>query len=461
MGASPASNTLEPADRSRLRGAALVVARILWLALALSTVALTVIGVPLYYRLLLTPCAKASSCGDLNGTLTLDAVRFLQEHGISISVYAALHTVFYAVIILIWWVIAFLIFARRSDDVFALVAALFLMFYGVTTPSTFLEATRRAYPVLTGLAGYVLPVSAITAIVFFVYFPTLRSAPRWFLVVFALGFGKTIVDVFQTMLPDWLFSVAFVAFYGAVIVAQVYRYRRISTPSERQQTKWVVAGISVATGGVIGLLLLSVVSSFIPSFYTSYLLGESWTILLPLASVAIPITVGVAILRYQLLDIDQLINRALVYGSLTGILAVLYLGLVIGAQAVFSNVTGQRDQNPLIIVSSTLVIAGLFQPLRTRIQKLIDRRFYRAKYDARKAVDAFSATLRQELSLTELRERLVAVVTEYHAPRHLSRSRWRSGNEYLPRRRRDQRRLQSSMLEYGHERSTLQVPPFS
>src|SRR5262245_16279186 len=151
------------AQRGRLRGATLMVARILWLALALPTVALTVIGVPLYYRLLLTPCAEGSSCGDLNGALTMGAVRFLQEHGIAISAYAALHTVFYAVIILTWWVIAFLIFARRSDDVFALVAALFLMFYGVTSPATFLEATRRAYPVLNGTAAYVLLGATITS----------------------------------------------------------------------------------------------------------------------------------------------------------------------------------------------------------------------------------------------------------------------------------------------------------
>jgi hypothetical protein len=404
----------------RLRGATLMAARILWLALAIPTVALTVIGVPLYYRLLLTPCAEGSSCGDLNGALTMGAVRFLQEHGISISAYAALHTVFYAVIILTWWVIAFLIFARRSDDVFALVAALFLMFYGVTSPATFLEATRRAHPILNEGAAYVLLGTTITSIVFFVYFPTLRSAPRWFLFVIALGIGKSMADLFQTMVPDWMFSVVYVGFYGAVIIAQIYRYRRISTPGERQQTKWVVAGISVATGGVIGLLLLSIVSSLIPSFYTSYLLGESWTILLPLASVAIPITVGVAILRYQLLDIDVLINRALVYGSLTGVLAVLYLGLVIGAQSIFTNVAGQRKENPLIIVSSTLVIAGLFQPLRARIQKIIDRRFYRAKYDARKAVEAFSATLRQVLSLTELHEGLVAVVAETMQPASVS-----------------------------------------
>jgi hypothetical protein len=405
-------------EPTRLTGVALVVARILWLALALPVVALTVVGVPLYYGLLLTPCLEVNSCGDLNGSLTLGAVRFLQEHGISISVYAALHTTFYAVIIFIWWVIAFLILARRSDEVFALVASLFLIFYGVTTPPTFLEATRHTYAVLNGAAAYALLGTTVTSIVFFVYFPTLRSAPRWFLFILALGGLKELTDVLPA--PDWLNGVAYLAFYGGVIVAQVYRYRRISTPSERQQTKWVVAGISVATGGVIGLLLLSTVSFVIPSFDASYFLLESWTIVLPLASVAIPITVGVAILRYQLLDIDVLINRALVYGSLTGILAVLYLGLVIGAQAVFSNVTGQHEENPLIIVSSTLVIAGLFQPLRGRIQKFIDRRFYRAKYDARKAVESFSATLRQEVSLTELQAHLLAVVDQTMQPRQLS-----------------------------------------
>src|SRR5262249_1338907 len=157
-------------------------------------------------------------------------------------------------IALIWWTIAFLIFARRSDDVFAHLAALFLIFYGVTTPSTFLEATRRAYPMLTWLAAYVLLGVTITSILFFVYFPTLRSAPRWFLFVVALGIAKTMVDIFETTLPDWVFLVAFAAFYGAVIVAQVYRYRRISSSRERQQTKWVVAGITVATGGVMCLL---------------------------------------------------------------------------------------------------------------------------------------------------------------------------------------------------------------
>jgi hypothetical protein len=229
------------------------------------------------------------------------------------------------------------------------------------------------------------------------------------------------VDVFQTRLPDWLFSVAFVAFYGAVIAAQIYRYRRISTSSERQQTKWVVAGISVATGGVIGLLLLSVVSSFIPSFYTSYLLGESWTILLPLASVAIPITVGVAILRYQLLDIDQIINRALVYGSLTVTLTAVFVGLVIGLQALLGGLLGGIDQDSgVAIVLSTLAIVVLIGPLRRRLQAVIDRRFYRRKYDAAKIVEVFSATLRQEVDPDAVGERVLAVARETLQPTHAS-----------------------------------------
>jgi hypothetical protein len=404
----------------RLRGAPLAIARMLWLALALPIVALTVTGVPLYYRLLLAPCPVDSSCSEVNGVLTVGALQILQAHGVSVSTYAALHTIFYALIVLTWWLIAFLIFLRRSDDVFALVASLFLIFYAVTTPPSFLEAFRIGHPLLSEAANYLLLAEALTAIVFFVYFPDIHSAPRWFLFVVALGIVKTVVDTYQSTLPDWLFLLAFTAFYGAVIVAQIYWYRRISRPSERQQTKWVVTGITVATGTVIGLVLLSSVSPLIPSFDTSYLLGEIWTIVLPLASVAIPITVGVAILRYQLLDIDQIINRALVYGSVTGILGAIYLALVIGAQSVFASVTGQRGQNPLIIVASTLLIAGLFQPLRARIQRTIDRRFYRAKYDTRKAVETFSATLRQELSLTQLRERLVGIVTETMRPASVS-----------------------------------------
>jgi hypothetical protein len=135
---------------------------------------------------------------------------------------------------------------------------------------------------------------------------------------------------------------------------------------------------------------------------------------------AIPIAIGIAILRYRLYDIDLLINRTLVYGSLTLMLALVYFGGVTATQAVFTALTRQEEQPQLAIVVSTLVIAALFTPLRRRIQAFIDRRFYRRKYDARKTLEAFSTKLRDETDLDALSGDLVGVVRQTMQPAHVS-----------------------------------------
>ena len=134
----------------------------------------------------------------------------------------------------------------------------------------------------------------------------------------------------------------------------------------------------------------------------------------------VPFVFGTAILRYGLWDIDVLINRTLVYGTLTAILALVYFGLVVGLQFLFRDLTSQVASSPLIIVGSTLAIAALFQPLRRRIQRAIDRRFYRRKYDAAKTLAHFSAILRDEADLNQLSEQLVEVVEETMQPVHVS-----------------------------------------
>jgi hypothetical protein len=154
--------------------------------------------------------------------------------------------------------------------------------------------------------------------------------------------------------------------------------------------------------------------------YILYSLGLLWPILYveALALLIVPVCTYIAILRYNLYDIDVVINRALVYGSLTAMLAALYFGGIVVSQRVFIILTGQKST--LAVVASTLAIAALFNPLRRRIQSFIDRRFYRSKYDARKTLEAFSAKLRDETNLDALSNDLVGVVSETMQPAHVS-----------------------------------------
>ena len=139
-----------------------------------------------------------------------------------------------------------------------------------------------------------------------------------------------------------------------------------------------------------------------------------------IVSALTPAATGIAILRYRLYDIDVVINRTLVYGSLTVTLALVYLGGVATLQSLFRALTGQEQQPQLAIVVSTLAIAALFDPLRRGIQRFIDRRFYRRKYDAAKTLDAFNSRLREETDLDSLRDDVLGVVRETMQPEHAS-----------------------------------------
>jgi hypothetical protein len=218
--------------------------------------------------------------------------------------------------------------------------------------------------------------------------------------------------------PVWLSGPVSLILYGAIIFSQVYRYRRVSTAVERQQTKWVVLGILIV---VTGFVALGALNGFFPALNqndTPYYLIPN--LAYPLLLLTLPFSIGMAILRSRLYDIDVLINHTLVYGTLTVLLALVYFGLVIGLESLVHLFTGQALQSPVVIVASTLAIAALFQPLRRRLQILIDHRFYRRKYDAAHTLAAFGATLRNEVDLHQLREHLVAVVEETMQPTHVS-----------------------------------------
>jgi hypothetical protein len=199
----------------------------------------------------------------------------------------------------------------------------------------------------------------------------------------------------------------FLAGLGAVISLLV-RFRWAGW-DERQQIKWFAAA---ATLTLVWIIVLGQSTRGLPEA----IVALSGLLVIP----SIPIATGIAILRYRLYDIDRIINRTLVYGSLTLMLALVYFGGVTVTQALFQTLTGQERLPQLVVVASTLVIAALFNPLRRRIQSFIDRRFYRRKYDAAKTLEAFSAKLRNETDLDALSDDLVGVVRETMQPAHVS-----------------------------------------
>jgi hypothetical protein len=214
--------------------------------------------------------------------------------------------------------------------------------------------------------------------------------------------------VLQVLVDFIAVPMLFVAGLGAVI-SLFFRFRR-ARGDERQQIKWF------ASAAALTLIWIIVFGQSALRGLPGAIVALSFLLVLP----SIPIATGIAILRYRLYDIDVLINRTLVYGSLTMMLALIYFGGVATTRAIFGALTGQEQQPQLAVVVSTLAIAALFMPLRRRIQSFIDRRFYRRKYDARKTLEAFSAKLRDETDLDRLGVDLVGVVKETMQPSQIS-----------------------------------------
>ena len=196
--------------------------------------------------------------------------------------------------------------------------------------------------------------------------------------------------------------------------SMVVRFRR-ATGEERQQIKWFALAAAFAAVGWVAITL-----AYGTDEGTDNPLLVAAELLQLLSFLGLALAVGIAVLKYRLYDIDIIINRTLVYATLTGTLALVYFGGVTATQALFRTITGQEQLPQLVVVASTLLIAALFNPLRRRIQSFIDRRFYRRKYDARKTLEDFSAQLRNETDLNALSDDLVGVVAETMQPAHVS-----------------------------------------
>lgn len=406
-----------------LTGRRLLAARIALFAITTLNLIIYAVGTPVYFAQLFP-----SNHHCFEDCLTPANIQSLHALGISISAYAIYQVALNLLFAIVYFAVAALIFWRKSDDLMALLASFCLVALGASFPDipAVLAAAHSAWH---------LPVTLVSEdaigfpslILFFFLFPDGRFVPRWtrwlvvaaaFLFIPGSFFPNSPLN--PSNWPRLLFLPIPIVIFGSLVFTQIYRYRRISTPVQRQQTKWIVFGAAIALLGflLLGTLLPALLDLYMPLLSLSLL---PYTILITsiyLILLLIPISLAIAILRYRLWDVDVLINKTLVYGLLSGTLVAVYAGCIIGLQALFRGIFNQNSD--VAIVISTLVIAALFQPLRKRIQSTIDRRFYRRKYDAARTLAAFSETLRHEVELNRLSEQLVAVVQETMQPAHIS-----------------------------------------
>jgi hypothetical protein len=401
-------NNVSQGASTQLRGRRLMISQAIWVLLTMIYLSMLVVSLPLYWKKLL---------GDpygLQGPLA--------EIGLSLEFFVSYTVILNCVVIFVLMTMAFLLFLRKPDDWMALMVSLMMVAIGsVTLPVTGVLADVNPAVALIYHALRALGVGIGLSVLF--TFPDGRFTPRWTRYLLVLWFLYGISWLLNPALAPLavpadmrtggqLLVLAFtLIWFGAGLFAQIYRYKHVNNKVQSQQTKWVVFGFVMF---MVGMFAISLPVLLVPALrqpgpmLMTYLLIE-----IPLVMVCltlVPITIMISIMKYQLWDIDALIRRTLAYSVLTVMLAILYFGIVLVLQAVFDQLVGRADD--LALVGSTLAIAALFNPLRTRVQGSIDRRFYRQKYDAEKLVLSFGSLIRDEVEIDQLAFRLLQVTQE-------------------------------------------------
>jgi hypothetical protein len=382
----------------RLHGRWLVAARIVWLSLAGLALVVLVVALPVFFQAVRAVRTPASA---VPGQLTADDVVLLQRWGVSLDVYAAYQTGLIAVFALVFLAAGSLLFWRRSDDRIALLVSLWLVLLGVTG-NPLLDPLLRAYPAWQAPARF-LQGSAIGCFPIFTYlFPDGRFVPRWtrilamtWVVWIVVGpFTPFTVGDFTGASALW-FGVLIPVSMGVGLVAQVYRYRRISSQDERLQARWVLFGFGIVALGFLlyGALPLLVPALREPTLARVLFLNFSETVLLVIPWFVLLACVGIAILRYRLYDIDLVINRTLVYGTLSAGVIGLYVLVVGGLGALF-----QSSGNLALALLATGLAALLVQPLRASLQRRVNRLMYGERDDPYMVLSRLSQQLKTTLA---------------------------------------------------------------
>lgn len=404
-----------PAERSRMaRVLRLLGPRWAWRLTALGALAIYLVAIPARFAQLARVCDAVMCAPGQVGA----GDRFALAPTLYAGLLIGLDIVFAAIYV----GLAALIALRRPTDTRAIFVSLALVLWGLTFTNTLTALPSQS-------ARWVLPVACLRYLgaalitLFFFVFPDGRFAPRWARWV-ALAFVASQAPVYfwpdfvalnPNLWPAWLHYPLTAGYLGVMVGVQVYRYRCISTMAQRQQTKWVVLGIAFALSGYTLASTLAGLFAPLPGSaeYALYVAMINVSLLL------LPCAIAVAVLYDRLYDIDTLINRSLVYLTLTGLLVALY-SLSVYLFGGLARLVTRLPNSSLVIVLSTLGVAALAQPLRARIQRAIDRRFYRRRYNAARVLASFGDTLHHEVDIARLTDRLIDAVERAMEPSHIS-----------------------------------------
>jgi hypothetical protein len=396
----------------------LLVARTACIIFTSSATLLFFFSLSTYYAQLVIVCPTLPGCS-FAAQLSKGTLPWFQSIHLSVSTYAVIYLTLATLDALLSLIIGIVIVWRlwgTSNEVLGLLTAFVLIFLGtiaIDSGFTNFSPDLPFFLQTVGAIGFILFWPAVGT--FLLIFPTGSFVPRWTWIIILLWVIQIpLYGLLQNGSP-LLFAAELLLVYGSSFAVLYWRYQHLFTHAQKQQTKWMLYGL------VPFYLIYILYGAFqsIPALNTpSSLYLDIGPIFILLIHLMIPLGVGIAMLRYRLWDIDVLINRTLVYGLLTATLLLIYLILVFAGQALVAHIFGSN--NGVVLVVSTLVVAGLFQPLRSRVQQQVDRRFYRRKYDAAKTLAAFSATLRSEVDLDQLRGHLLSIVQETMQPAHIT-----------------------------------------
>jgi len=422
----PISN--ETAERSRSPDKLLLALRSIWILVALLTVGLYIAALPQEFLSL------REAIPDLHVSLW--------QLGLNINFYATYFTILQAITMLFFAFTAFVIFWSRSSNRMTMLISFGLLTFGAIAFPT-LDALVTAYPFWRIPVIIIQAIGLGSSLLVFYLFPDGKFVPHWTRPIAYIWIGWVIawvslpasisidveswpiiiqmiwrffvrvdatrfVEAYQD-LRLYSLGLILVIWFGTGVFAQIFRFKHISTIPQRQQTKWVVFGLSTAAVGYLLIYLIFGSTLEVHPTLIGILLNLGGNTLLSICFMLVPMTLAISILRFQLWDVDFLINQTLVYGALTALVGVFYVGNVILLQAIFRAVTGGTSD--MAIVISTLVLASIFQPLRKRMQSFIDRMFFREKVDFRKAFTDFALEIRTIIDLPELLRVLIERVT--------------------------------------------------